>query len=140
MHTPRRGGFSILLTLAIAAIVGVLAYNAGLQAGATAGATPGTVVVYGAGGIGFFGFLLFLVLIGLLFRLFARPRVPWGGPGMWMSHGAWGGHGRWHGSTDEGTRPDFPPFVAEMHRRMHEQSGTPTDRPTADRPTDTPGA
>ena len=46
MDSPRRGGFSFLLTIAIAAIVGVLAYGAGMQAGQTATAEAGRVVVY----------------------------------------------------------------------------------------------
>lgn len=132
MHTPRRGGFSILLTLAIAAIVGVLAYNAGMQAGSTAAASGATVFVYGGGGMGFLGFLLFFLVLALVVRAFARPRVPWGGG--WGGHGMWGGHGRWHGAHDDVARADFPPFVEDWHRRMHETPGSPADAPAADRP------
>lgn len=135
MDSPRRGGFSFLLTIAIAAIVGVLAYGWGVQAGqtATAGAA-GAVVVYGGPGFGFFGFLLFLLLIGLIFRAFARAR--YGGPGSYM----WGGHGRWHGgpgwgqSRDEAAKAEMPPFVTDWHRRMHEQPDgpdAPKDGPTS---------
>jgi len=131
MHMPRRGGFSILLTLAIAAIVGVLAYNAGMQAGTTAGAAAGTVLVYGGGGFGFFGFLLFILLIGLIFRAFARPRFP--GPFMWGGHGRWhGGPGSWHGGPDAAAQDDLPPFVTEWHRRMHDKTDAPTDQPPPD--------
>ena len=135
MDSPRRGGFSFLLTIAIAAIVGVLAYGAGMQAGQTATAGAGTVFVYGGGGFGFFGFLLFILLIGLIFRAFARAR--YGGPGayMWGGHGRWhGGPGYWQGKSDDASKADMPPFVTDWHKRMHEGPETP-DAPK-DRPTD----
>jgi hypothetical protein len=133
MNSPRRGGFSILLTLAIVAIVGVLAYGAGVQAGQTATAGASSVIVYGGAGFGFFGFLLFILLIGLIFRAFARPRMPWGGPFMWGGHGRWhGGPGAWQGGPDEATKADLPPFVTEWHRRMHEAPDAPKGEPAKD--------
>jgi hypothetical protein len=132
MNPPRYGGFSFLLTLAIAAIVGVLAYSAGVQAGQTATAGASSVIVYG-GGFGFFGFLLFILLIGLIFRAFARPRMPSGGPWMWGGRGWHGGHGAWQGGPDDAAKADLPPFVAEWHRRMHEQTDAPKDGPTTDK-------
>ena len=140
MYSPRRGGFSIFLTLAIAVIVGILAYGAGVQAGQTATAA-GSVIVYGGPGFGFFGFFLFIVLVAMIVRLFARPRGNWGhwgGPMMWGGHGPWRGYGPggWQGGPDEATQADLPPFVTEWHRRMHEAPGAPqAPEPSKDRPT-----
>jgi hypothetical protein len=133
MHSPRRGGFSIFLTLAIAAVVGILAYSAGVQAGQTATAA-GSVIVYGGPGFGFFGFLLFIVLIAMIVRLFARPRGDWSHAGHWGGPMAWGSHGPWRGQD---ANADLPPVVADWHRRMHEAPGapeTPKGTPTPDAP------
>ncbi|MFI5255100.1 MAG: hypothetical protein ACHQ15_06560 [Candidatus Limnocylindrales bacterium] len=154
MDSPRRGGFSFLLTIAIAAIVGILAYSAGVSAGhtTTAGAA-GAVVVYGGPGFGFFGFflvfLLFILIVSAMARAFGRARYnAWGRGWQGGGHGGWqgGGHRDWHGGpggwqtgSDDAAKAGPPPFIEDWHRRMHEQPGAPKDTPK-DAPADKTGA
>jgi hypothetical protein len=109
-----RRGFGIvgiLVALAVAALVGVLAYQAGLAVNlshAPAGAYVGPWAWGWGIGFGAFhliGLLLFVLLLVALFRFAFRPRGFWGGYGP----------GPWQGGP--------PPFVQErfdeMHRRAH---------------------
>lgn len=112
--------FGILLFALVALVAGVIGYQAGLtSSAATAGAT---VVV--TGGFPGFGTLLFVLFIGVLFFAFAgRRRAGWG-------HG----HGPWGHRMDAGD-PSDPrrKWVAEMHRRLHEDEAgrTPDVPPSA---------
>jgi hypothetical protein len=98
-----RVGFRVvsgLFVVAIVAVVGALAYHAGVAQGDAANAPPGTMHPWG-GGFGFFPFFpLLLILFGVLLvrGLFWR--------------GAWHHGCRGHG---------VPPSFEEWHRRAHEE-------------------
>ena len=105
----RRTGLVGLLFLTFVAIVaGLIGYQAGLASNA---ATAGATVVV-TGGFPGLGTLFFLLFVGFLFFAFAGRR-----------RGAWGhGHGPWTGRMTA-TDPDDPRrrWVADMHRRLHEE-------------------
>ena len=104
----RRFGFAWiwgLATVAIATIVGLIAYHAGQTATAVATAPGGNEVVYrGYDGFGFFG-LFWLLLIGFIFfrLIFWRP---WG-----RGYRGWGGpyyHDHTHDSAPGAPTPTTP--------------------------------
>ena len=124
--TGRRRGWSALLLVLTALVIGGTAYNAGLNQGAAetalaaaqaAPAVPGTTAPpppyfypyyyghrpWGFGGFGFFSPLLFLFFWFVVLRTFM-----WGGPGR-----HWGRRG------GPGARAD------EWHRQAHERMGSP---------------
>src|SRR5256714_6951215 len=130
----RRGlGFlGLLVTIAIVAVVGVIAYQAGWsegfaqnapQAGSTA--APAGYYPYYYGGPHFFGFgwifglLFFLFIVWLFFRFAfwgARMGRGWG-PGGWKGHGG-------------GVPPAIDERMREWHRQAHgEAPSTPGSPP-----------
>jgi hypothetical protein len=122
----RRGlGFlGLLVTIAVVAVVGVIAYQAGWsdgfaqhlpEAGATA--APAANYPYYYGGPHFFGFgwIFGLLFFFFIFWLFARLAF---GFGRWGRRG-WGYGGGWHQYRDERMR--------EWHDRVHSgQAGSET--------------
>ena len=116
-----RRGFSFLwvvLTLVIAAIVGVVSYQAGISTQLPAGtALPPYYYEPHFYGFGLFGFLFFLFILFLLIRIFSFGR--WGG-----------GHGGWkHGGYRGGVPPAIEDRMQEWHQRAH---GEPTPTPPPD--------
>src|SRR5437879_4521721 len=84
-------GIGIVLTLLIAAIVGVGAYQLGLSQGlATTGTAVAPAVYYHPFFFGGFGFLFPLLFIFLVFALIRGAF--WGGMGRRYG-GGWGGYG-----------------------------------------------
>ena len=116
-----RRGFSLLwvvLTLAIAAIVGVLSYQAGVATQLPTGAAiPPYDYEPHFGGFGLFGLLFLVFIFFLLFRIFSFGR--WGG-----GHGGWKRHG--YGG---GVPPAIEERMQEWHKRAH---GEPTPAPPPD--------
>ena len=116
-----RRGFSLLwvvLTLAIAAIVGVLSYQAGVATQLPTGAAiPPYYYEPHFGGFGLFGLLFLVFIFFLLFRIFSFGR--WGG-----GHGGWKRHG--YGG---GVPPAIEERMQEWHKRAH---GEPTPAPPPD--------
>lgn len=123
-----RRGFGILwllLTLLIASVVGVAAYQAGVGAALShPGVAPPYDYGYGwAWGFGFgafhlLGFLFFLLLVIFLFRLAFRP---------WLGGGRH--RGGWYGP---GGRGGYPPHVQsafeDLHRRAHGETPEPPEQ------------
>jgi hypothetical protein len=129
-----RGLLGVLFTGVVALTAGAIGFQAGIASniGAAGGA------VYLGGGIPGLGFLFFLFFVGfVLFAIGGRRRAwargPMGGPGHWGGHGPWG--------SDGDPRRQW---VADAHRRLHEEeaaaagtagasraTASPADRPTA---------
>src|SRR5437867_10187322 len=103
-----RGTVGIIVTLVIAALVGVGAYQLGVSQGLATTGTPVAPVAYYHPffGFGFFGFLFPLLFIFLIFGLL---RAAW-----------WGGRG-WHGGYRYG---DYRTRIEELHREMHGEKPT----------------
>ena len=121
-----RSGFRLLAVLVVvigAILVGGVAYQVGLNAGAQVVAPGSAAVVpyYGhpfGFGFGFFGFLGTLLFIFLIFAViravaFGGRGRGWGGPGGWS--GGPGGQG-WRGSPWESRAHDV---FEEWHRKAH---------------------
>jgi hypothetical protein len=117
-----RGITALIVTLIVAAVVGIGAYQLGVAQGlATNGAPAVAPVAYYHpffwGGFGFLGFLFPLLFIFLIFAL-AR--------GFWGGRRYYGGWGHYYGDPDA--------RFAEWHKRMHGESttseGTSTTPPT----------
>ena len=131
-----RGGFGllrVLFWLVILAIVGGIAYNAGLAAGS---ATNGAVVTVVPGFFGFgFGFLLFPILVFLLIAglaaAFGGRHRGWGGPG---GPGGWGWGPRPGGWAKHGEHgpDDLPPMVRTMLEGWHSGAHRTTAEADAD--------
>jgi hypothetical protein len=133
-----RGLIGVLFTGVVALVAGAIGFQAGIASniGAAGGA------VYLGGGIPGLGFLFFLFFVGfLLFAIAGRRRawahVPMGGPGRWAGHGSF---------EDGDPRRKW---VADAHRRLHEEeaaagttgmTGTTGANPAAPTPTDRPAA
>jgi|SRR5712692_8533059 len=117
-----RRGFGLIwlaVTLIIAAVVGVVSYQAGVATQLPAGAAVPPYY-----GFGLFGLLFFLFLLFVLVRLASFGR--WGGRG-------WGG-GSWkHGGYGGGMPPAIEERMQEWHKRAHGQqppgSGTTSPPP-----------
>jgi hypothetical protein len=107
-----RRGFSlfwVVLTLGIAAIVGVLSYQAGVATQLPAGAAlPPYYYEPHFAGFGLFGILFLVFIVFLLFRIFAFGR--WGG-----------GHGGWkhRGYGGGGVPPAIDERMQEWHKKAH---------------------
>jgi len=117
-----RRGFSLLwvvLTLAIAAIVGVLSYQAGVATQLPAGAAiPPYYYEPHFAGFGLFGILFLVFIFFLLIRIFSFGR--WGG-----GHGGWKRHGYGGGSVP----PAIEERMQEWHKRAHGEQPAPTPPP-----------
>ena len=101
-------GFGIFLTLVIAAIVGVGAYQLGVAQGlATTGTAVAPAMYYHPFFFGGFGFLFPLLFIFLIFGL---VRAAFGGGRGW---GHRYGYGRGPWGDDARTR------IEELHRELH---------------------
>src|ERR1700693_1037689 len=107
-----RRGLSLLwvvLTLVIAAVVGVLSYQAGVATQLPAGAPlPPYYYEPHFYGFGLFGLLFFVFIFFLLLRIFSFGR--WGG-----GHGGW----RHHGYGGGGVPPAIEERMQEGHKRAH---------------------
>jgi hypothetical protein len=105
-----RRGFSLLwvvLTLVIAAVVGVLSYQAGVATQLPAGAAlPPYYYEPHFYGFGLFGVLFLVFIFFLLFRIFSFGR--WGG-----------GHGGW---KHRGYGGVVPPAIDERMKEWHKQA------------------
>jgi hypothetical protein len=116
-----RRGISLLwvvLTLVIAAVVGVVSYQAGVSTQLPAGAVlPPYYNEPHFYGFGLFGILFLLFIFFVLFRILSFGR--WAG-----GRGGWG-HGGWkHGGG--GVPPAIEERMQEWHKRAHgEQPATP---------------
>jgi len=107
-------GIGIIVTLVIAAIVGVGAYQLGLSQGlATTGTAVAPAVYYHPFFFGGFGFLFPLLFIFLVFALIRGAF--WGGMGRRYG-GGWGGYG--YQSPRE--------RLEELHKEMHAEKSTDT--------------
>jgi hypothetical protein len=117
-----RRGFSLFwvaLTGVIAAVVGVVSYQAGVSTQLPAGApVPPYYYEPHFFGFGLFGVLFLLFLLFLLFRIASFGRRGWGG-------GGWG-HGGWkHAGGGESVPTAIEERMREWHQRAHgEQSAT----------------
>ena len=113
-----RRGFSLFwvaLTGVIAAVVGVLSYQAGVATQLPAGApVPPYYYEPHFYGFGLFGILFLLFIFFLLFRI--------------LSFGRWaGGHGGWkHRGYGGGVPPAIEERMQEWHKKAH---GEPTATP-----------
>jgi hypothetical protein len=146
----RFGLIGLLVALLIAGVAGVIGYNWGYSAGLiNTAAANGSAVVYApgygwGGGFGFFGLVFGIFFLFLIFGLIRR--AAWGGggrshhAGYGRGRGGWGG-GPWGDSDADqrGAATDVPPFVDGMlrdwHRKAHDQPGSSTAGPDAQRPT-----
>jgi hypothetical protein len=98
----------IIVTLAIAAIVGIGAYQLGLAQGlAGTGTAVAPVAYYHPFFWGGFGFLFPLLFI---FLIFALVRGAFGRGRGWGYGGGWGGHGYYQSPRER---------LEELHREMH---------------------
>jgi hypothetical protein len=123
-----RGLIGVLFTGVVALVAGAIGFQAGIASniGAAGGA------VYLGGGIPGLGFLFFLFFVGfVLFAIGGRRRAwahgPMGGPGHWGGHGSWG--------TDGDPRRQW---VADAHRRLHEEEAAGSTTGTSGAATATP--
>jgi hypothetical protein len=111
-----RGLIGVLFTGVVALVAGGIGFQAGIASniGAAGGA------VYLGGGIPGLGFLLFLFFVGFLLFAIGGRRRAW-------AHGPMGGPGRWagHGPSEEGD-PRHQ-WMADAHRRLHEQESAIAD-------------
>jgi hypothetical protein len=117
-----RRGFSfiwVVLTGVIAAIVGVVSYQAGVSTHLPEGAAlPPYYYEPHFFGFGLLGILFLLFLLFLLFRVASFGRRGWGGGGP--------GGGWKHGGYSGGVPPAIEERMQEWHKRAHgDQSETP---------------
>jgi hypothetical protein len=130
-----RGLLGVLLVGVTALVAGAIGYQVGVsQAVATsAAAAGGTVVYHAAWGFGFpwLGFLFFPFFLFLLFGLFA---FAFGGRRRWG--GGPGGPGWGYGPGGSTLNPDDPRYrwVADAHRRLHEDEAAGRTTPTPPAP------
>jgi hypothetical protein len=115
----------VVLTGVIAAVVGVVSYQAGVATQLPAGAAvPPYYYEPHFYGFGLFGILFFLFLLFLLFRVASFGRRGWGG-------GGWGHGGGWkQGGPGGGMPATIEERLQEWHKRAH---GEPTATPPPDR-------
>jgi hypothetical protein len=124
-----RGFGSVLFGLVVVVLlvgIGVGIYDAGVQQGiAQTASVPAGTLPYAAYGYGFhggFGFLGLLFPLFFLFLIFGIARAAFrGGRGGW-GHGYGHGYGKWGPGGPGGSDRDA--WVADWHRRLHEDGGT----------------
>ena len=104
-----RAAFAVLFTGAVALGAGFL----GFQAGVASNLGPGGAVIVLGGGFNPFGFLFFIFLLGMIMFAIGGRRRAWRHGAM----GPMGGHGPWGGPSMDDRRQ----WVADMHRRLHEE-------------------
>lgn len=131
-----RGLIGVLFTGVVALVAGAIGFQAGIAS--NIGAAGGAVYLGGGiPGLGFLFFLFFLFFIGFLLFAIGGRRRTW-------AHGPMGGPGRWggYGSFEDGD--SRRQWVADAHRRLHEEesaaAGATGAHPTAPAPTDRPAA
>ena len=123
-----RSSVAILVTLIIAAIVGVGAYQLGVAQGlATTGGGTAVAPAYYYhpffGGFGFLGLLFPLLFIFLIFGLLRSAF--WGG---------WGRHyGTWSSSYADDRRKRFEELHDELHRGTSRDTGSSSQTPPTGR-------
>ena len=108
-----RGLIGVLFTGVVALVAGAIGFQAGIAS--NIGAAGGAVYLGGGiPGLGFLFFLFFLFLVGFVLFAMGGRRRAW-------AHGPMGGPGRWagHGSFDDGD--PRRQWVADAHRRLHEE-------------------
>ena len=140
-----RGFASVLFGLVIVIVlagIGVGIYDAGVQQGiAQTASVPAGTLPYAAYGYGFhggFGFLGLLFPILFLFLIFGLARAAFrGGRGGW-GHGYGRGYGKWGPGGPWMSGSDREAWVADMHRRLHEEGGS--TPPTGAGPSGSPGS
>ena len=121
-----RGLFTLLIATIAALVGGVIGFQLGITS--NIGAAGGTVVWHA--GFPFFGWfffpLFFFLFIGLLAFAFGGRRRGWGGGPGW-------GNGYGPGSGPMSTDDPRRQWIADAHRRLHEEEarGTGTTPPTA---------
>ncbi len=104
----------VLLGLLFTGLVALTAGAVGFQAGVASNiAAAGGVVWLGAGLPGL-GFLFFLFFVGFLFFAIGGRRRAWA-RGPMGARGGWGRHGPW-GDGDPRRQ-----WIADAHRRLHEE-------------------
>ena len=120
----RRFGLAAFLALTLlVGVVGVVAYNLGVSAGAAdAAIAAGASVIYAPATFSPFGLIIggfFLVmLIAFVAKAIAGPRRHMG-PGGW-GPGGWGPGGRHRGDWDHETVPEpFRPMLQRWHEQAH---------------------
>ena len=116
-----RVAFGVLFTGLVALTAGVI----GFQAGVASNIAASGGVVWLGGGIPGLGFLFFLFFVGFLFFAIGGRRRAWA-RGPMGGRGGWGGHGTWENGDPRRQ------WVAEAHRRLHEEdaAGTSAGGPT----------
>jgi hypothetical protein len=118
-----RRGFSLLwvvLTLVIAAVVGVLSYQAGVSTHLPEGAAlPPYYYEPHFAGFGLFGVLFLVFIFFLLLRVFSFGR--WGG-----GHGGWKHRGYGSGG---GVPPAIEERMQEWHQKAHGEQPASTPPP-----------
>ena len=136
-------GFLAFLFLGLVALgAGALGYNIGIsQAVATTASAAGATVVYAggwhAGWLLFpFGFLLFPLFLVAFFGFLAFAF----GPRRRFGRGGWGRHEGGYGPTGFGPMgcgwESRRQWVAEAHRRLHEEEARNASTPGASTPSD----
>jgi hypothetical protein len=122
----RRFGLAAFLALTlVVGVVGVVAYNLGVSAGAAdAAIAAGASVIYAPAAFSPFGVIIggffLILLIGFFARVIAGPRRHMGPGRRPMGPGGWGPPGRNHGEWDHETVPEpFRPMLTRWHRDAH---------------------
>ncbi len=128
----------IMFIVVVAALIigtGIAIFNAGmaqgaamsgqLPAGAPAPAAPYYVPYYQPWGFWGFGCFALLGLFLLFPLIFIIGRIAFGPRHGWQ-RGPWGWHGSWETGHPRGFNGDqVPPFVEDMHRKMHDKMNQP---------------
>lgn len=108
-----------LLVVLVAIVAGIIGFQAGVAAD-VAGSTAAAPAAYWYAFphfFGFGGFLFFFLIVLLLFAAFGGRRRAWGGPRNWGGYGPMG---------EGDPRRDW---IADAHRRLHEEEARGTTQP-----------
>ncbi len=115
-------GIGIIVTLVIAAIVGVFAYQLGVSQGlATTGTAVAPALYYHPFFFGGFGFLFPLLFLFLIFALIRGAFWGWGG----RHHG-----GGWGGGYYQSPRERLEALHKELHGEKPTDTGTTSPPPS----------